>query len=92
MQKGRGGDRGGGNLNRSAQRASVLSGSERWVNKKGGWREEKQAWIQRRSRSFASSGFVITMGADTFPLLIWWDEEFLGGNMLRQNSGGEKVM
>lgn len=25
----------GGNLNRSAQRASVLSGSERWVNKKG---------------------------------------------------------
>lgn len=41
MQSGGGGGF-GGNLNRSAQRASVLSGSERWVNKKGGGKKSKQ--------------------------------------------------
>lgn len=82
------GERGGGgagNQNRLAQRASVLSGSGRWVNK---GRKEKQARIQRRSRGFASSGVVITMGADTFPLLIWWDEEFLTGHWAGGGGGG----
>lgn len=39
-----------------------------------GMEKEKQARILQRSRSLASSGFVITIEADTFPLLIWWDE------------------
>lgn len=37
-------------------------------------KKEKQERILQRSRRLASSGFVITMEADTFPLLIWWDE------------------
>lgn len=61
--------------------------SKRWVNK--GKKKSKQARIQQRSRSFASSGVVITMEADTFPLLIWWDEDSSGGKVAWQYSGGE---
>lgn len=73
--------------NRTDSSACVCPlGWERWVNK---GKKEKHERIQQRSRSFASSGFVITMEADTFPLLISWDEDPSGGNMVWQNSGRE---